>query len=106
MKTIVDFDYKWALTGCMRYARRQVAMFTAIKEKQISADDFIKIVRASKDTKEAEETLVAKYDLHKMAAREMLEMPLQRTYCMDIDRGLAYYQDAAKKLDELLKSYE
>lgn len=106
MKTIVDFDYKWALTGCMRYARRQAMMLSAIKDGTLDVDGAIGIMTQFTSPRASEKAIMEKYGVKQVAAREFVELPISRFSRLDAEKELSYYEDAAKKLDELLKSYE
>lgn len=104
MKAIVDFDYVWGLMNCMRYARRQVLLLKAVKEKNIRWEDLLEIIRGSATVMQAQNSLMEKYGVPQYVARELLDRPLRYGDPADgIEEKMEYYTAAAQKLSSLIK---
>lgn len=103
MKTVVEVDYKWSLNSCLRYARRQVLMIRAFKEKKINPCDVIEVIRECGSVSEAENRLISQYEIAKVVAREIMETPLSKLTGMYDEEELEYYTKATEMLSVLMK---
>lgn len=101
----MTIDYGWSLNSSLRYARRQVLMMKAIKEKNIDFEEVIQLIRTNLTEMEAELNLVEKYGIEKVVAHEILETDIRKLFSLDIDRELVYYSRASEVLTPLVKEY-
>jgi len=102
MKTLVDVDFKWMINTCLKYARRQVIALNALKTvKDVSA--LFDVLKESTSEKEARERLMEEFGIEEIAAREILEMRLDRLSCLEAEKEIDYYGRVAAALSPLVK---
>jgi|GEM_PF-6588065 Type IIA topoisomerase (DNA gyrase/topo II, topoisomerase IV), A subunit len=104
MKTVVEIDYKWALTTCLRYARRQVLMLQAFREKGITLEEVFEFIANSSDEEKLREKIEQRFFVAPAVAREMLELPLARYSTFDPEKDIVYFEKASSVLSDLLKN--
>lgn len=103
MKTLVDFDFGWALNACLRYARRQAALLTFINDKKLDITDALDIIRQANSEKEAIEKLKEQFGMEKMIAKELLEMSLSRIASFSPGEDKEYFFKVVETLSPLAK---
>ncbi len=103
MKTLVDFDFGWALNACLRYARRQAALLAFIDDNKIDISDTLEIIRLANSEKEAIEKLEEKFGMEKMIAKELLEMSLSRITSLSPEEDKEYFFKVVDTLSPLAK---
>lgn len=103
MKTLVDFDFGWALNACLRYARRQAALMAFINDNKINISDTLDIIRLANSEKEAIEKLEEQFGMEKMIAKELLEMSLSRITSLSPEEDKEYFFRVVEALSPLAK---
>ena len=101
---MIEFDYRWALTGCLRYSRCQAMMLSAINDGTLDVEGAIDIMTQTTSPLAAEKAIVEKYGVKQAVAREFVELPMSRFSKLDAGKELEYYSEAAKHFDALLKA--
>ena len=105
MKTLVDFDFEWALNACLRYARRQAALMAFINDNKINISDTLDIIRLANSEKETFEKLEEKFGMEKMIAKELLEMSLSRITSLSPEEDKEYFFKVVETLSPLAKKH-
>ncbi len=90
-------------------AKARAHILEGLKIALDNIDEVIKTIRASKDTPEAKEALVAKFGLSEVQATAILDMKLQRLTGLErdkIEQELAELMAEIERLSNILKSEE
>ncbi len=90
-------------------AKARAHILEGLKIALDNIDEVIKVIRASKDTPEAKESLVARFGLSLVQASAILDMKLQRLTGLERDKIEAELAELMKEIDRLssiLKSEE
>ncbi len=90
-------------------AKARAHILEGLKIALDNIDEVIKVIRASKDTPEAKEALVAKFGLSEVQAAAILDMKLQRLTGLErdkIENELAELMKEIERLGNILKSEE
>jgi len=103
MKTVVEVDYMWALTSCLRYARRQVLIAQEFKEKGIDPFDVLDVIKRNRDSTEAVNRMIEEFGFSKVVAKEIMDMPIANLSGVRFEKTLEYYSKASAVLRALLK---
>jgi len=103
MKTVVEVDYKWALTSCLRYARRQVLMAKEFKEKGIDPFDVLDVIKRNRNSTEAVNRMIEEFGFSKVVAKEIIDMPIANLTGIYFGKTLEYYSKASEVFMALLK---
>ena len=103
MKTLVDFDFGWALNACLLYASRQAALMGFFDDNNIDISDALDIIRLASSRNEAIEKLKEQFGMGEMVAKELLGMPLSRITSLSPKEDMEYFIKLVVTLSPLAK---
>jgi len=103
MKAIVQVDFGWVLTNCLRYARQQVMMINAIKEKGIKTDDIITLLLKCKTKKDAIDEMIVSFGFDRSVASIITDTSIVQLTSLETDDDLDYFTRVVKAITPLHK---
>lgn len=85
----------------LRKANEKAHILEGLLIAQDNLDAIIKLIRASKNTEEAKQGLIATFELSEIQAKAILDMKLQRLTALERDKLQKDYDELMKKIDGL-----
>ena len=90
----------------LRKAEERAHILEGLKRAVENIDEVIKIIRGSKDPKEAKSLLIKRFDFSSVQAQAILDMRLQRLTGLEIEKLIEEYNQIIKLIAELKEILE
>ena len=90
----------------LRKAEERAHILEGLKRAVENIDEVIKIIRGSKDPKEAKVSLIERFDFSSVQAQAILDMRLQRLTGLEIEKLIEEYNQIIKLIAELKEILE